>query len=118
MTLRPALQEFAQTQETVLRTHDQDRGEEGWKTMTAQVGASRLCEELGEVLTAMFGQDDVCDFLISSLQDHVEECGIDVGFDPVHARKEVADVANFCMFLHDIADRLAPGSARLVDAQS
>jgi NTP pyrophosphatase (non-canonical NTP hydrolase) len=118
MNLRPALQTFAETQETVLRTHDETRGEEGWKTMTAQVGASRLCEEVGEVLTAMFGQDDVCDFLVSSLQDHVEECGINIDFEPSDAKKEVADVANFCMFLHDVADRLAAGSQEIVDGQA
>ena len=118
MNLRPALQDFAQAQESVLRTHDPVRGEEGWKTMTAQAGVSRLVEELGEVLTEMFGQDDVCDFLVASLRDHVEECGIDLDFSSKNVRKEVADVANFCMFLHDVADRLSPGSQEIVDGQA
>jgi len=108
MTLRPALKTFAETQEDVLRSHDADRGKEGWKSMTAQALASRMCEEFGEVITEMFGQDDVCDFLIASLRDHVEECGIDVNFNADATRREAADVANFCMFLHDNAGNLAP----------
>ena len=86
--------------------------------MTAQAVASRLCEEVGEVFTELFGQDDVCDFLIASLQDHVEECSIQLNYDPTQARREVADVANFCMFLHDIADRLQMKSATLVNGQA
>lgn len=105
--IRPELLTFAEAQEAVLRTHDDQRGKTGWKTMTAQVGASRLCEELGEVLTAMFGQDQVCDFLIASLRDHVEECGIGLDFSAGKVQQETADVANFCMFLYDIAGNLA-----------
>lgn len=104
--IRPELRTFAEAQEEVLRTHDGQRGKDGWKTMTAQTGASRLCEELGEVLTEMFGQDDVCDHLIASLRDHVEECAIDLNFSPTNLRREVADVGNFCMFLYDIADKI------------
>lgn len=104
--IRPELRTFAEAQEEVLRTHDGHRGKEGWKTMTAQEGASRLCEELGEVLTEMFGQDDVCDHLIANLRDHVEESAIGLDFSPAKLRREVADVGNFCMFLHDIADRI------------
>ena len=118
MTLRPALQTFAETQENVLRTHDQERGEEGWKELTAQTLASRLCEEMGEVFTELFGQDDVCDFLIASLQDHVEECGINLEYSSSGTKKEVADVANFCMFLHDVADRLSRGSAEIIDGNA
>lgn len=118
MNLRPALQTFAETQEAVLRTHDDARGEEGWKTMTAQVGASRLVEEVGEVLTAMFGQDDVCDFLVASIRDHVETSGINIDFDPTEMRRETADVANFCMFVHDVADRLTPGSTEVIDGEA
>lgn len=118
MTLRPALQNFCEAQEAVLRSHDETRGEEGWKEMAAQTLASRLCEEMGEVFTELFGQDDVCDFLITALQDHVEECGIDVDYDPSATKKEVADVANFCMFLHDVADRLKRGSADAVNGQA
>lgn len=104
--IRRELQTFAEAQEGVLRTHDADRGKEGWKSMTPQVGASRLCEELGEVLTELFGQDDVCDHLIASLQDHVEESGVSIDYSAIKLKREVADVANFCMFLHDIADSL------------
>ena len=118
MNLRPELQTFAETQENVLRSHDGQRGESGWKSMTAQALASRMCEEFGELLTAMFGQDDVCDFLVASLQDHVEECSIDLDYSPSEAKREIADVANFCMFMHDMADRFAAGSEDLIDGQS
>ena len=118
MNLRPALQTFAETQENVLRGHDHQRGEEGWKEMTAQAIASRICEEVGEIFTELFGQDDVCDFLVSSLQDHVEECGIDLDYDPKRTKKEAADVANFCMFLHDVADRLKRGSEPVIDGNA
>jgi len=104
--IRPELKTFAEAQEDVLRSHDAQRGKDGWKTMTAQVGASRICEELGEVLTELFGQDDVCDHLIASLRDHVEESGINLDFSPGKLRREVADVANFCMFMYDIADAI------------
>jgi NTP pyrophosphatase (non-canonical NTP hydrolase) len=106
MNLRPALKTFAETQEDVLRSHDASRGEEGWKDMTAQELASRMCEEFGEVITEMFGQDDVCDFLVASLRDHIETCGVDVDFNAENTRREAADVANFCMFLHDKAGSL------------
>jgi len=105
--IRPELKTFVEAQEDVLRSHDEQRGRDGWKTMTAQAGASRLCEELGEVLTELFGQDDVCDHLIASLRDHVEECGINPDFNPARLRRESADVGNFCMFLYDIADKIS-----------
>jgi NTP pyrophosphatase (non-canonical NTP hydrolase) len=104
--IRRELQTFVEAQEGVLRTHDAERGKEGWKDMTPQVGASRLCEELGEVLTVMFGQDDVCDHLIASLRDHVEEASIDIDYSAANLKREALDVGNFCMFLHDIADSL------------
>lgn len=106
--IRRELQTFAEAQEGVLRTHDADRGRDGWKGMPPQQVASRLCEELGEVFTELFGQDDVCDHLIASLQDHVEESGINLDYDPAKLEQETADVANFCMFLYDIADSIGP----------
>ena len=109
--IRRELQTFAEAQEGVLRTHDADRGKEGWKSMSPQVAASRLCEELGEVFTELFGQDDVCDHLIASLQDHVEEAGVNLDYSPTKLKRESADVANFCMFLHDIADSINPRSS-------
>jgi NTP pyrophosphatase (non-canonical NTP hydrolase) len=107
--IRRELQTFAEAQEGVLRTHDADRGKEGWKDMSPQVGASRLCEEVGEILTELFGQDDVCDHLIASLQDHVEEASISLDYSATKLKRETADVGNFCMFLHDIADSIASG---------
>ena len=106
--IRRELQTFAEAQEGVLRTHDAERGTDGWKDMSPQVGASRLCEELGEVLTELFGQDDVCDHLIASLQDHVEEGLLNLDYNADRLKREAADVANFCMFLYDIADKIGP----------
>lgn len=113
--MRSELREFAALQERVLRTHDDTRGA-GWKTDCAQALASRLTEELGEVISHLFGQDSVCDFLIASLRDHIEECGVSLDYRPDTLRKELADVANFCMMLHDVADRIDPAESAADDS--
>ena len=73
-----------------------------------QALTSRLIEELGEVVSHLFGQDSVCDFLVASMRDHVEECGVSLDYDADTFQKELADVANFCMMLHDVAGRISP----------
>jgi NTP pyrophosphatase (non-canonical NTP hydrolase) len=106
--MRSALKNFAVLQEQVLRSHDESKGEASWKTDSAQALASRLTEEFGEVLTHLFGQDPVCDFLIASLRDHVEESGVSLDYKPETMQRELADVANFCMMLHDVAGGIDP----------
>ena len=106
--MRNELKSFVVLQEQVLRTHDETKGQASWKTDSPQALMSRLAEEFGEVLTHMFGQDHVCDFLIASIRDHVEECGVSLDYNPETFRKELADVANFCMMLADVASGIDP----------
>lgn len=106
--MRNELKEFVQFQESVLRAHDESKGSGGWKRSSVNVLTSRMLEEVGEVLSHLFGQDHVCDFLISSLMDHVETSAVDLDYDKGKFRAEVADVANFCMMLHDIAATIDP----------
>lgn len=106
--LRNELKNFVVFQEKVLRTHDKAKGKASWKGHTAQSLTSRVAEEFGEVVSHLFGQDPVADFLVASLRDHIEECGVSLDYDPASFRRELADVANFCMMLHDIADDIDP----------
>lgn len=106
--MRNELKTFAVFQEEVLRGHDSAKGTASWKDNTAQALASRLAEEFGEVITHLFGQDPVCDFLIASIRDHIEECGVSLDYKPDTLRTELADVANFCMMMHDVAERFDP----------
>ena len=106
--IRNELKDFAERQEKVLRIHDSLKGQDGWKGDSVQALTSRLIEELGEVVSHLFGQDSVCDFLVASMRDHVEECGVSLDYDADTFQKELADVANFCMMLHDVAGRISP----------
>lgn len=106
--MRTELVEFASLQESVLRGHDNTKGTSSWKSDTAQALASRLTEEFGEVLSHLLGQDTVCDFLIASIRDHIEESAVDIDYSAETFRKELADVANFCMMLHDVAGNIDP----------
>lgn len=106
--MRSELKNFAVFQEQVLRGHDEAKGQASWKGDSAQALASRLAEEFGEVITHLFGQDPVCDFLIASIRDHIEECGVSLDYKPETLRTELADVANFCMMLHDVAGNIDP----------
>jgi len=105
--MRNELKSFAVLQEQVLRGHDETKGQ-AWRTDSLQALMSRLAEEFGEVITHAFGQDPVCDFLIASLRDHIEECGVNLDYNPETFRKELADVANFCMMLADVAPKVDP----------
>lgn len=116
--MRAELAEFATLQENVLRTHDDTKGRASWKTDSPQSLLSRLAEEFGEVITHVCGQDNVCDFLIASLRDHIEECGVSLDFNPTEFRKELADVANFCMMLHDVAGTIDPTVSDTAEAQA
>jgi NTP pyrophosphatase (non-canonical NTP hydrolase) len=106
--MRNELKSFAVLQEQVLRGHDETKGQASWRTDSPQALMSRLAEEFGEVITHAFGQDPVCDFLIASLRDHIEECGVSIDYNPETFRKELADVANFCMMLADVAPKIDP----------
>lgn len=114
--MRAELAEFATLQENVLRTHDNTKGRASWKNDTPQALLSRLAEEFGEVITHVFGQDHVCDFLIASLRDHIEECGVSLDYKPETFRKELADVGNFCMMLHDVAESIDPQQGDVSEA--
>jgi NTP pyrophosphatase (non-canonical NTP hydrolase) len=116
--MRAELTEFATLQETVLRTHDDTKGRASWKTDSPKSLLSRLAEEFGEVITHAFGQDDVCDFLIASLRDHIEECGVSLDYNPDVFRRELADVANFCMMLHDVAGGIDPRHSDTAEAKA
>lgn len=105
--MRSELKDFAVFQEEILRGHDPSKGPNGWKNLTAQALASRLVEELGEAISHLFGNDQVLDFLIASIRDHIEESSIDIDFNPRVFRSELADVANFCMMLHDVSNRIS-----------
>lgn len=106
--VRSELKNFAVLQEEVLRGHDESKGAASWKNDSVQALASRLTEELGEVLSHLFGEDPVCSFLIASLRDHVEESGVSLDYNPETMRRELADVGNFCMMLHDVAGGIDP----------
>jgi hypothetical protein len=106
--IREELRTFSSLQEEVLKSHDKKKGKSGWKTISAQTLASNLIEGFGEVITNIFGQDQVCDFLLASLRDHVEESGVDVEYDFVKTQRKLADTANMCMMLHDIAKHVTP----------
>jgi NTP pyrophosphatase (non-canonical NTP hydrolase) len=106
--MRNELKDFATLQESVLQSHDQTKGQASWRTDSPQALMSRLAEEFGEVITHIFGQDPVCDFLIASIRDHIEECGVSLDYNPETFRKELADVANFCMMLADVASKIDP----------
>lgn len=106
--MRTELKDFAKLQETVLRTHDETKGRASWKNDSPQALLSRLVEEFGEVITHLCGQDHVADFLIASLRDHIEESGVSLDYNPTEFRKELADVGNFCMMLHDVAGTIDP----------
>jgi len=106
--MRTELAEFADLQEQVLQTHDNAKGVVGWKENSAQALASRLADQFGEMLSTLIGHDQVCDFLIRSLQDHIEESGIDVDYDAAMLRTKLADIANFCMMLHNVAGNINP----------
>lgn len=106
--MRTELKDFAKLQEDILQRHDQTKGQASWKTNSPQELTSRLAEEFGEVITHLFGQDSVGDFLIASLRDHIEECGVSLDYNPETFRKELADVANFCMMLADVASKIDP----------
>ena len=105
--MRNELKDFADLQEAILQSHDQTKGQ-AWKTNSPQELMSRLAEEFGEVITHVFGQDPVCDFLIASIRDHIEECGVNLDYSPKVFKKELADVANFCMMLADVAPSIDP----------
>jgi NTP pyrophosphatase (non-canonical NTP hydrolase) len=106
--MRNELKTFAALQEAVLRSHDDKKGRASWKNDTPQALLSRLVEEFGEVITHLCGQDHVADFLIASLRDHIEESGVSLDYNPTEFRKELADVGNFCMMLHDVAPGIDP----------
>jgi NTP pyrophosphatase (non-canonical NTP hydrolase) len=108
VAMRSELVEFVNLQESIMKGHDAKKGPNGWKADTVQALTSRLAEEFGEVLAHLFGQDPVCDHLIASIRDHIEESEVDLDYDPEKFRKELADVANFCMMLHDIAGKINP----------
>jgi hypothetical protein len=50
----------------------------------------------------------VCDFLINSIRDHIEESGVDVDYDATALREKLADVSNICMKLHNVAGNINP----------
>ena len=116
--MRSELKTFAILQEEILRGHDQTKGLASWKSDSAQALASRLAEELGEVLTHLFGQDPVCDFLIASIRDHVEESGVSLDYNPETFQRELADVGNFCMMLHDVAGSIDPRHSDTLEAKA
>lgn len=106
--MRTELAEFVALQEQVLQGHDDTKGVVGWKDNTAQALASRLTDQFGEMLSHLLGHDPVCDFLINSLRDHIEESGIDLDYDAATLRTKLADIANFCMMLHNVAGNISP----------
>lgn len=108
VAMRAELAEFVALQETVLRGHDANKGEAGWKEHSAQALASRLTGQFGEMLGQLFGDDPVCNFLIESIRDHIEESAIDLDYDANALKTRLADVANFCMMLHDVASNINP----------
>lgn len=106
--IREELRTFSSLQEEVLKSHDKEKGKSGWKTISAQTLASNLIEGFGEVITNIFGQDQVCDFLLASLRDHIEESGVDMEYDFLKTQRKLADTANLCMMLHDVAEHVTP----------
>ena len=106
--MRTELAEFVALQEEVLQVHDNTKGVVGWKENTAQALASRLTDQFGEMLAHLFGDNPVCDFLINSIRDQIEESGVDLDYDPATLRTKLADIANFCMMLHNVAGNITP----------
>lgn len=116
--MRNELKDFATLQESVLQSHDETKGPASWKNNSPQALMSRLAEEFGEVITHVFGQDPVCDFLIASIRDHIEECGVSLDYNPETMKKELADVANFCMMLADVAPGIDPRHSDVAEAKA
>ncbi len=83
MTLRPAVQGFAERMEANLRRHD-ERGTSGWDDETIDFLKARLHEEVDELVIAL----------------HMSKAY--PGEYKRRARDEAADVANFAMMIADV----------------
>jgi NTP pyrophosphatase (non-canonical NTP hydrolase) len=98
--LRPELREFAEEMEVMLRRHDEKK--RGWELENPNWLMRRLLDELGEVIEAMnptMGADHkaVSRYLLAELMRLTYHT---TAKDKNHVRRELVDVANFCMFLH------------------
>lgn len=82
--LRPAVRDFAEAMEMKLRTHDKDRGSDGWLEDCAHVLCDRLDDEARELRKAL----------------GVTTMSVDADH-PKAAKKEAVDVANFAMMVWD-----------------
>lgn len=81
MELRPAVQKFAEAMERKLRTHDKDRGEDGWQNADPESLFGRLKEETVELEMALRR---------------------DGRLESLESQAEAVDVANFAMMIWDV----------------
>lgn len=101
MHLRKEVRAFAEVMEIQLRKHDKKRGKTGWKDGNAAYIASRMMEEIGEVLGELNPRDRIGIYLANQLAERCEMGSV----DPKHPDKlceELADVANLAMMLADV----------------
>ena len=87
---RPAVRRFAVLMEQALRRND---WKGGWKNEPPSWFFARLLEEAGDLVKACRSSADGNPFRPP---------------DPASVAKEAADVANFCMFIADVAGALKP----------
>jgi len=106
--LRPCVQWFAEQMEMALRSHDDDRGEAGWRDDHPASLLERLQGE-AEELEAALDEFDVFDDMVKTIgRFNLEVVGGKTSveanrFDMAEkAIKEAADTANFAMMIADV----------------
>lgn len=92
ITLRPAVQRFAEAMEEKLRKHDETRGEDGWDGEEVGWLHDRATEELIEALRARVGAAAA-----RAARDFSRGAELDTD-----AAAEYVDAANFCMMAFDV----------------
>jgi len=80
MKIRKEVMKFVEAMELKLRKHDKEWGKTGWRG-DKKLGLGPASNEI----------------LINGVQDNLKEYLIS------HKKKELVDIANFCMMLYDIS---------------
>lgn len=98
--LRPELRAFAEEMESLLQYHDDRKS--GWEIEDPSWLFRRILDEVGEVIEAinpMMGADSkaVIRYILGELMRMSYGTA---AMDRKLVRRELIDVANFCMFLH------------------
>ncbi len=93
--MRRSVRRFGEAMESVLKENDH---KDGWDSCTRAYLLSRLFDEFSEVVEVATKNDPVLEFLCRHMQSRAV---LGTSFDRESLRKELVDVANLCMMLHE-----------------